>query len=43
LGATVFCEQLVQAATPFQNVVVTNTSTNPIPVQQQGSSSVTGR
>src|SRR6516164_6354037 len=42
LGATVFREQLVQAATPFQNVVVTNTSTNPIPVQQQGSSSVTG-
>jgi hypothetical protein len=39
LGSTVFREQVVSAATtPFQNVVVTNTSTNPIPVQQVGTS-----
>jgi hypothetical protein len=39
LGSTVFREQVVNAATtPFQNVVVTNTSTNPIPVQQIGTS-----
>jgi hypothetical protein len=39
LGSTVFREQLVNAATtPFQNVVVTNTSTNPVPVQQVGTS-----
>ncbi len=45
LGSTVFREQVVNAATtPFQNVVVTNTSTNPIPVKQVGTSttSVTG-
>ncbi len=45
LGSTVFREQVVNAATtPFQNVVVTNTSTNPIPVTQIGTSttSVTG-
>ncbi len=45
LGSTVFREQVVNAATtPFQNVVVTNTSTNPIPVTQVGTSttSVTG-
>jgi hypothetical protein len=45
LGSTVFREQVVNAATtPFQNVVVTNTSTNPVPVQQIGTSttSVTG-
>ena len=39
LGSTVFREQVVSAATtPFQNVVVTNTNTNPIPVQQVGTS-----
>jgi hypothetical protein len=39
LGSTVFREQVVSAATtPFQNVVVTNTSTNPVPVQQIGTS-----
>jgi hypothetical protein len=39
LGSTVFREQVVNAATtPFQNVIVTNTSTNPIPVQQVGTS-----
>jgi hypothetical protein len=39
LGSTVFREQVVNAATtPFQNVVVQNTSTNPIPVQQVGTS-----
>jgi hypothetical protein len=45
LGSTVFREQVVNAATtPFQNVVVQNTSTNPIPVTQVGTSttSVTG-
>jgi hypothetical protein len=45
LGSTVFREQVVNAATtPFQNVVVQNTSTNPIPVKQVGTSttSVTG-
>ena len=45
LGSTVFREQVVNAATtPFQNVVVTNTSTNPVPVKQIGTSttSVTG-
>jgi hypothetical protein len=39
LGSTVFREQLVHAATtPFQQVVVQNTSTNPVPVQQVGTS-----
>ena len=39
LGSTVFREQVVNAATtPFQNVVVQNTNTNPIPVQQVGTS-----
>jgi hypothetical protein len=39
LGSTVFREQVVNAATtPFQSVVVQNTSTNPIPVQQVGTS-----
>lgn len=40
LGSTLFREQLAQAATPFTNVVVGNTSTNPVPVQQQGTASV---
>src|SRR5439155_26813957 len=39
LGSTLFREQVVNAATtPFQNVVVQNTSTNPVPVQQVGTS-----
>lgn len=39
LGSTLFHEQIVSAATtPFQNVVVQNTNTNPIPVQQVGTS-----
>jgi len=45
LGSTVFREQIARAAaTPFQNVVVTNTNTNPVQVQQVGTSttSVTG-
>ena len=45
LGSTLFREQIVSAATtPFQNVVVQNTSTNAIPVTQVGTSttSVTG-
>ena len=37
LGSTVFREQVVSAATtPFQNVLVQNTNTNPVPVQQVG-------
>ena len=45
LGSTVFREQIVNAATtPFQQVVVQNTNTNPVPVTQVGTSttSVTG-
>lgn len=39
LGSTVFREQVVSAATtPFQDVVVTNTSTNPVQVHQVGTS-----
>jgi hypothetical protein len=39
LGSTVFREQIVSAATtPFQQVVVQNTSTNPVPVTQIGTS-----
>jgi len=39
LGSTVFREQVVSAATtPFQQVVVQNTSTNPVPVTQVGTS-----
>lgn len=37
LGSTVFRDQIVSAATsPFQQVVVQNTTTNPVPVQQVG-------
>ena len=45
LGSTVFREQIAHAATtPFQQVVVQNTSTNPVPVKQIGTAttSVTG-
>ncbi len=39
LGSTVFREQIVHAATtPFPQVVVQNTSTNPVPVWQIGTS-----
>ena len=39
LGSTVFREQIARAATtPFQQVVVQNTSTNPVPVKQVGTS-----
>jgi hypothetical protein len=39
LGSTVFREQIARAAaTPFQNVVVTNTATNPAQVHQVGTS-----
>lgn len=39
LGSTVFREEVVNAATtPFQQVVVRNTSTNPVPVTQVGTS-----
>jgi hypothetical protein len=45
LGSTVFREQIANATTtPFQQVLVQNTSTNPVPVKQIGTSttSVTG-
>src|SRR5262245_4981329 len=42
LGATVFREQSIHAATPFQDVVITNPPTNPVQVQQTGTSSVSG-
>src|SRR4051812_26093696 len=43
LGSTVFREQIARAATtPFQQVVVQNTSTNPVPVTQVGTSTVSG-
>src|SRR5262245_35560085 len=32
LGATVLREPIAYAATPFQNVLVTNTAANPVPV-----------
>ena len=39
LGSTVFREQIAHATTtPFQQVVVQNTSTNPVPVTQVGTS-----
>jgi hypothetical protein len=39
LGSTVFREQIARAATtPFQQVVVQNTSTNPVPIAQVGTS-----
>jgi hypothetical protein len=39
LGSTVFREQIAHAATtPFQQVVVQNTSTNPVPVHEVGTS-----
>src|SRR5215831_9188093 len=38
-GSPLFREQIVNAATtPFQQVLVQNTSTNPVPVQQVGTS-----
>ncbi len=40
LGSTLFREQVAGAASPFTNVIVGNTSTNPVPVQQQGTASV---
>ncbi|MGH3055844.1 MAG: hypothetical protein ACRDL7_12800, partial [Gaiellaceae bacterium] len=43
LGSTAFREQLANAMPPGpppQNVVVANTSTNPVPVQQQGTAAV---
>ena len=35
LGSTLFREQVARAATPFTNVIVGNTSTNPVPVTVQ--------
>jgi hypothetical protein len=35
LGSTLFREQLAQAATPFTNVIVGNTTSNPVPVAVQ--------
>src|SRR4051794_17452147 len=36
LGATVLREPIAHAASPFTNVIVGNTSSNPVPVQQEG-------
>jgi hypothetical protein len=35
LGATVLREPIAKAASPFQNVIIANTSTNPVPVAEQ--------
>lgn len=35
LGATVLREPIAQAASPFTNVIIGNTSTNPVPVTEQ--------
>lgn len=40
LGATVLREPIARAATPFTNVIVGNTTTNPVPVVQQGTEDV---
>ena len=40
LGSTVFRQQLANAATPFSNVVVANTSTNPANVHEVGTANV---
>ncbi len=40
LGATVLREPIAYAASPFQNVVVTNTAANPVPVHEQGTANV---
>lgn len=40
LGATVLREPLAKAATPFTNVIVGNTSSNPVPVDEQGTADV---
>jgi len=41
LGATVLREPIAWAAsTPFQNVIVTNTTSQPVPVKQQGTADV---
>src|SRR5436853_4365543 len=35
LGATVLREPIASAASPFTNVIIGNTSTNPVPVSEQ--------
>src|SRR4051812_19538815 len=40
LGGTVLREPIANAASPFTSVIVANTSTNPVPVQQQGTADV---
>ena len=40
LGATVLREPFAWAATPFQNVIVMNTATTPVPVKQEGTAEV---
>src|SRR3954447_7853128 len=35
LGATVLREPIANAASPFQNVIIGNTSTDPVPVAEQ--------
>jgi len=41
LGATVLREPIASAASPFQNVIIGNTASQPVPVQQQGTAHVT--
>jgi hypothetical protein len=40
LGATVLRDPLAEAASPFTNVIVGNTTANPVPVVQQGTGNV---
>lgn len=40
LGATVLREPIAVAAAPIQNVIVGNTTANPVPVTQQGTANV---
>lgn len=42
LGATVLREPIATAASPFQNVIIGNTASQPVPVKQQGSIALTG-
>jgi hypothetical protein len=42
LGATVLREPIAYAASPFQNVIIGNDATKPVPVTQQGAADVQG-
>jgi hypothetical protein len=41
LGATVLREPIATAASPFQNVIIGNTASQPVPVAQQGTVNAT--